>query len=71
MIERTLLATFALGCVIGAGAMALMGRRSAAVEPVVEAKREPNYDRPAVAGDFSEFPDDLSLRDVYDRVSHF
>lgn len=71
MIVRTLLATFAFGCAIGAGVVALLGRRVAVVEPSLEAARPPADDRPIVAGDFSEFPDELSLRDVYDRVSHF
>lgn len=73
MIVRTLLATFAFGCAIGAGAVALLGRRAAVVQPQpqLQASRPPPEDRPIVAGDFSEFPDALSLRDVYDRVSHF
>jgi hypothetical protein len=67
MLARTLLATFGVGCALGAGAMALFGRRSSTTEPPVLASVPPAREiGPVESG---EFPDDLSLQEVYDRVS--
>lgn len=67
MIVRTLLVSFAVGCALGAGAVALLGRRSTATEPPVLAASTPAREiGPVEPG---EFPDDLSLQEVYDRVS--
>jgi hypothetical protein len=71
MLLRPLLATFVLGCALGAGATFLASRRSAPEPEAVKAispKLTPRPEAPVMVG---EMPDDLSLQEIYERVSFF
>ena len=67
---RPLLTTFVLGCALGVATTLLFKRRSTTAEPERLKPVEMPSREVAALPDF-EMPDDLSLQEIYDRVSFF
>lgn len=68
MLMRPLLTTFVLGCALGVATTLLLKRHPTPAEPDGVKPVEVQSREVAALPEF-EMPDDLSLQEIYDRVS--
>lgn len=71
MLLRPLLAPFILGCALGVGATMLIARRSGEARAPDLPPDPPAREIAPAPIMVGEMPDDLSLQEIYERVSFF